>query len=83
MNQSTKASILLDEEEDLWRPPKVAGVLGVSLNTLAIWRCRREGPTFLKVGRQIRYRPEDVEEFKDACERRCDPVIGSHRRGRR
>ena len=44
----------------------VAYRLGISAQTLRSWRWQRKGPTFLKVGRAVRYRPEDIEAFLEA-----------------
>ena len=32
--------------------------------TLSQWRWNGRGPTFLKIGRRIFYRPQDVEHFE-------------------
>jgi excisionase family DNA binding protein len=43
---------------------EVADMLGVSPGTLNVWRCTQRYPlTFIKVGRSVRYRMEDVEDF--------------------
>ena len=42
---------------------EVAMRLGVSRFTLRAWRLRGHGPKFLKMGRAVRYRPEDVDEW--------------------
>jgi hypothetical protein len=36
---------------------------GPSPATLAVWRCRRFGPAFVKVGHLIRYRKSDALRF--------------------
>ena len=42
----------------------VATLLGVSISTLAIWRCTQRYPLpYLKVGRLVRYRRADIEKF--------------------
>ena len=41
--------------------------LGVPKATLYAWRYRGEGPPSLKVGRHLRYRAADVEEWLDTC----------------
>jgi hypothetical protein len=41
----------------------VARQLGVSLSTLRVWRRRGEGPRHAKLGRLVRYRPDDVLTF--------------------
>ena len=51
---------LLDEEE-------AAGLLQVAPQTLATWRCRGLGPTFVRVGRRlIRYREVDLLAFLES-----------------
>ena len=45
---------------------KVASeILGVTMGTLQVWRCTRRRPDlkFVRVGRAIRYRVEDLERF--------------------
>jgi predicted DNA-binding transcriptional regulator AlpA len=52
----TKAPLLETRE--------AAKELGLSPRTLEGWRCRREGPAYLKIGRRVKYRPEDIEAYK-------------------
>lgn len=40
-------------------------VLQVSAATLRTWRCRGTGPKFVRLGRCVRYRPEDLARFAD------------------
>jgi len=47
---------LLDEHE-------AAAVMGFSVSFLRCLRHRNEGPRFLKVGRNVRYRLADVQSF--------------------
>lgn len=48
----------------LWSPDQVAEILGVSKQTLAVWRCEQRYPLpYVKVGSRVRYRPADVERF--------------------
>jgi len=52
------------ETHKLWSPEQVAEVLGVSKQTLAVWRCERRYPlAYVKVGSRVRYRPCDVQQF--------------------
>jgi len=37
--------------------------LHVHPNTTEHWRLKGEGPPWIRVGRLVRYRPEDVEEW--------------------
>jgi hypothetical protein len=48
----------------LLTPLETAGLLGVAVETLNLWRCtRRVVLPFVHVGRRVRYRPEDIEHF--------------------
>lgn len=46
---------------------EVAERLGVSPFTVRAWRHKGQGPRFMKMGRAVRYRPEDVEAFKETA----------------
>ena len=48
------------------RTEEAAEFLGFSKQTLEIWRCYGKGPRYLKIGRRIFYRPQDLEEFANA-----------------
>lgn len=37
--------------------------LGLAVSTLNKWRCHGGGPVFIKMGRAVRYRIEDLEAF--------------------
>ncbi len=37
--------------------------LGLAVSTLNKWRCHGGGPVFIKMGRAVRYRQEDLEAF--------------------
>ena len=51
----------------LWTETEAADYLSVEPQTLCAWRCtRRYNLPFIKVGRLIRYRPEDVEAFLES-----------------
>jgi len=43
---------------------EVAERLGVSRFTVRSWRLKGVGPRFLKMGRAVRYRCEDVDEYE-------------------
>jgi predicted DNA-binding transcriptional regulator AlpA len=47
----------------LLKTPEAAKKLRVTKATLESWRCRGGGPQFVKYGRAVRYRPEDIEKF--------------------
>ena len=46
-------------------PSEVASLLSVNINTLSVWRCTKRYPSlkYVKVGRSVRYRQEDVQAF--------------------
>jgi len=37
--------------------------LGLAVSTLNKWRCLGGGPVFIKMGRAVRYRVEDLETY--------------------
>lgn len=54
------------EPNQLLSPKEVSQLLGVSPQTLAIWRCSKRYPLrYVKVGRYVRYRYRDVVSFLD------------------
>ena len=44
----------------LWRAEDVARYLGVPVKTLYKWRLEQHGPPCLRVGKHLRYVPDDV-----------------------
>lgn len=49
---------------NLLPPPEVAEILGVTEATLAVWRAtKRYDLAYVKVGRRVMYRTEDVQAF--------------------
>jgi hypothetical protein len=49
-------------------PTEAAKILGVKPGTLAVWRSKgyNKGPRFVRIGRLIKYRVADLEEFANA-----------------
>lgn len=45
---------------------QLSEVLGIPEATLYSWRTHRRGPRGIRVGRHLRYRPEDVQAWIDA-----------------
>lgn len=43
----------------------VAELIKVRKQTLAVWRIKGQGPTFIKAGRAVRYRRSDVDRWLD------------------
>ena len=52
-----------DALEQLMDGPTLARLLRIPEATFAQWRYLNRGPKFVKVGRHVRYRPEDVESW--------------------
>jgi len=42
---------------------QAAEYLGLAVSTLNKWRCLGGGPVFIKMGRAVRYRLEDINAF--------------------
>ncbi|MBX9815169.1 MAG: helix-turn-helix domain-containing protein [Sphingomonas sp.] len=49
--------------EPLWDEEETARYIGKSVSTLQKERLRGDGLPFVKLGRSVRYRPEDVHAF--------------------
>ena len=50
----------------LWSVQDVAAFLQVPVQTLYSWRVRGEGPPALKIGKYLRYRPNEVQRWVDS-----------------
>ena len=50
---------------DLLDTPSAAKRLGLKPATLNTWRSHNVGPSWVKVGRLVRYRAEDLEHYLD------------------
>ncbi len=42
---------------------EAAQYLGLAVSTLNKWRCHGGGPEFLKLGRAVRYRQDELDRF--------------------
>ena len=60
MNTSHKAL------ERLLNDHEVAALVGVSVATVRRWRLTRGGPSYLRIGVLIRYRPESIRQWLDS-----------------
>ena len=49
-----------------WTVEDVAEYLGVPVKTLYKWRCQNYGPAGVRVGKHLRYDPEDVVAWFNA-----------------
>lgn len=50
----------------LWSPQQLAEHCGVPVKTVYAWNHTGTGPKFSRVGKHVRYRPEDVDAWLDA-----------------
>ncbi|MGW7056264.1 helix-turn-helix transcriptional regulator [Streptomyces sp. NPDC054887] len=58
--------------------PKAAVYLGISPNTLYVWRHRRQGPPSFQMGRRVMYRISALDEWVHRQERadsRSNPAL--------
>jgi predicted DNA-binding transcriptional regulator AlpA len=51
---------------------EVADRLGVKPTTMEAWRCRGEGPDFIKIGRLVRYKENHLQAWLDLRTRAPD-----------
>lgn len=50
--------------QNLLSPAQTAEILGVTIGTLAVWRCTARYPlSFVKIGRRVKYRLADINSF--------------------
>jgi excisionase family DNA binding protein len=59
-----KHSFASSSEHRILTDVEVAERLGVSRFTVRSWRLKGLGPRFLKMGRAVRYRSQDVDEYE-------------------
>jgi excisionase family DNA binding protein len=62
--------VIEQQQHSLMTPQDVADFLSVPIATLRAWRVKRKGPRALRVGKHLRYRRQDVEEW---LERAAEP----------
>lgn len=66
-----RSSVALDraaefrEIFDLLSEDDLAVTLGVTVQTLATWRSERQGPDYVKLGKSVFYRVDDIVEWID------------------
>lgn len=51
--------------KNLLSTPEAAPFAGVKAKTLENWRCLGLGPKFVRVGRLVRYDPDDIQAWRD------------------
>ena len=50
---------------NLITPAQLANRWGVEINTFSQWRWNGKGPRFLKLGKCVKYRIEDITAFEE------------------
>jgi excisionase family DNA binding protein len=53
------------EQDKLMSVEDLAAYLDRPVATIYDWNSRGEGPPYLRLGREVRYRPRDVERWLD------------------
>lgn len=48
----------------LLKPEDLAGRYGLSTRTLANWRSRGEGPSFVKINGRVRYEQREIDAYE-------------------
>ena len=57
------------KDGNLLKEAEVAVFLNISVLTLRRWRWAQRGPTYVKIGTSVRYRPEDIDTFIQGAQR--------------
>ena len=60
------ASLMAINTEPRWTVDDVASYLGIPVKTLYKWRTQEYGPIGVRIGKHIRYDPEDVRDWFNA-----------------
>jgi excisionase family DNA binding protein len=61
-----EATASAPQPRPLWRAEDVAEYLAVPVRTLYKWRLQREGPPCARIGKHLRYSPEEVVAWVDS-----------------
>lgn len=56
----------MNDELSLFDEHQAAKVISCSVALLRKWRLFREGPAYVKIGRLVRYRADDLAAFLDS-----------------
>ena len=64
IDSDSRCSFASPSEKRILTDVEVADRLGVSRFTVRSWRLKGVGPQFLKMGRAVRYRAQDVDEYE-------------------
>lgn len=69
----------MDDKRPL-KTNEAAEILDLKPATLEIWRSQGKGPRFLKIGRAVRYRLSDLEEYLDNAVKNSTSEYGRQKR---
>jgi len=58
------------DDESLWTEKRLAAHWDVSVRTIQRMRATGEGPAYIKIGKQVRYRPRIVRQYEQDNARR-------------
>jgi predicted DNA-binding transcriptional regulator AlpA len=47
----------------MWKTEEAAAFLGVAAQTMNKWRCKDQGPKYVKIAHSVWYREEDLREW--------------------
>ena len=53
----------MQSETEMLTRPQAARYLGIRPQTLAVWSCQGRGPRLVKLGRAVRYRRADLDDY--------------------
>ncbi len=53
----------MEDKRVIMRTSQAAEYIGMKKNTLEVWRCKKKGPKFHKIGRNIVYFKEDLDTY--------------------
>jgi excisionase family DNA binding protein len=63
-SQSAISAVIQDQSKSLFTPKEASEYLGVSQDTMSVWRCvGRYNIPFIKVGRLVKYRKSDLDAW--------------------
>lgn len=58
---------MINTQQQLMTTEEVADYLQVPIGTLYGWRYKRIGPVAVRIGRHLRYRRSDIEQWLEQC----------------
>jgi excisionase family DNA binding protein len=74
---------MFKDSYELWGPLEVSEYLGIPVGTLYTWRYQGSGPPAYRVGRHLRYRRDEVEQWlADRRDPKTAPDMHRPTRGR-